>query len=292
MVEVAPSGVPEGYKLGFAGDTFNTAWYLRQLRPDIQTSFFTRIGQDGLSETVLARMAGEGIGTDHVMQMADRTLGLYLIQLKHGERSFAYWREASAARCLADDAQALADACAAHDLIYVSGITLAIVGAAGRARLLDALRVARDAGKRIAFDPNLRPRLWPSTAEMCDAVMAAAEISDIALPSFDDEAAHFGDADPAATLARYGQAEVVIVKDGSGPIQYRAGREMGQVAVQPASAVRDTTAAGDSFNAGYLSSEDSGQAMADRLARAARVAAQVVQGQGALVPLDLARLDG
>ena len=128
MVELAPSGEAGLYQLGYAGDTFNTAWYLRALRPDIETSFFTRVGADGLSDDFLARMREAGIGTDHVTRVTDRTLGLYLIQLNQGERSFAYWRDTSAARSLADDGTALAVAMAAHDLIYFSGITLAVLG--------------------------------------------------------------------------------------------------------------------------------------------------------------------
>ena len=64
----------------------------------------------------------------------------------------------------------------------------------------------------------------------------------------------------------------------------------GEVAIQPVAELIDSTAAGDSFNAGFLACEDQGLAMAARLRRAASVAGQVVQGKGALVALDLARL--
>lgn len=294
MVELAPLQADTSYQLGFAGDTFNTAWYLRALRPDVATSFFTCIGTDGISDDFLARMQEAGLGTAHVARLPERTLGLYLIMLNAGERSFAYWRESSAARLLADQGAALSAAMAAHDVIYFSGITLAVLDERGREALLAALQTARANGKTVVFDPNLRPRLWDSDDEMCAAIMDAARVSDTVLPSYEDEAVHFGDPDTEGTVARYAEAGagLIVVKDGARAIRYKCGTELGEVAVAPVDTIIDSTAAGDSFNAGFLASEDQGLSMAARLRRAAAVAGQVVQGKGALVPLDLGRLDG
>jgi 2-dehydro-3-deoxygluconokinase len=178
------------------------------------------------------------------------------------------------------------------DLVYFSGITLAILEHTARETLLDVLRDARAEGKRIAFDPNLRPRLWPGTEEMTAAIMQGARVSDVALPSFEDEARWFGDADPAATVARYRGAGVatVIVKNGADPVQYCQGDESGTVAVPPLSHVVDTTAAGDSFNAAVLAGIVGDTALPRAIGLACRLAGQVVQGKGALVPVDPASL--
>ncbi|OZA05616.1 MAG: 2-dehydro-3-deoxygluconokinase, partial [Rhodobacterales bacterium 17-64-5] len=143
MVELAPQ--PEGdlYRLGYAGDTLNTAWYLRRLLPETdRVDYLTAVGSDAISDRLVAFLAGSGIGTGHVLRRADRTVGLYLIQLSGAERSFAYWRGQSAARTLADDPAVLARALAGADLAYVSGITLAILDAAGRQTLLADLPCA------------------------------------------------------------------------------------------------------------------------------------------------------
>ena len=85
MVELAPAG--DGLlRQGFAGDSFNTAWYLRQLRPDWVVDYVSRVGVDAISGAMLDFMAGAGIGTAHVARVADRTVGLYLITLNKGER--------------------------------------------------------------------------------------------------------------------------------------------------------------------------------------------------------------
>jgi 2-dehydro-3-deoxygluconokinase len=210
-----------------------------------------------------------------------------MIALEDGERSFAYWRGQSAARRLADDPGRLAAAMASADLIYLSGITLAILEPPARQRLLDALRDARADGRRVAFDTNLRPRLWSDPAEMTAAVTDCAGLAEIVLPSFDDEARWFGDPDPAATAARYAGAgaRIVVVKDGPRPVRWRVGDAAGTVPVPPAPRVVDTTAAGDSFNAGVLARLNAGAPIADAVERGNALAGQVVQARGALVPV-------
>lgn len=293
MAELAPAAAPGEYRLGFAGDTFNTAWYLARLRPDATVSFFTAIGTDAISQKMRDALVASGIDGSHVRAVPDRTVGLYLISLDNGERSFSYWRGQSAARQLAEDPDALAQAIDQADFVYFSGITLAILDATSRQTLLSALRKARASGKKIAFDPNLRPRLWSDTSEMTRAVMQGAAVSDIALPSFEDEASWFSDVDPVATADRYSAAgaTTVVVKNGADPVHYRQGETHGRTAVPPLSSVVDTTAAGDSFNAAILAGIQEDMPLADSIARACRLAGQVVQGKGALVPVDFTEVD-
>jgi len=110
----------------------------------------------------------------------------------------------------------------AHDLIYFSGITLAILDAAGRTAFLDAMQTARANGKMVAFDSNLRPRLWDDTDTMLAVTMAGAQVADIVMPSFDDEATWFKDANPQATAQRYldAGAQTVVVKNGPDAVYY------------------------------------------------------------------------
>lgn len=286
MVEMAPTEEAETYRMGFAGDTMNTAWYLRRLLgPETRVDYFTAVGTDAASDQMIAFLQEAGIGTLHVQRRPDLTVGLYMIQLDKGERSFSYWRGQSAARTLAQDTVALRDALDEADLAYFSGITIAILPKDERAGLLDALSHFKEGGGHVVFDPNLRPKLWPSPDEMTAAIMEAAAVSTTALPSFDDEAEWFGDADTAATAQRYAQAgaQTVLVKNGPGPILALKEGQTSWHPPQKIDRVVDTTAAGDSFNAGYLAAVLGGAPLAEAVSGGAALAATVIKSRGALV---------
>ena len=106
MIEMS-GGEDRQYRLGFAGDTLNTAWYMRALLPaDWQVDYVTALGDDLYSEQMAGFIAGAGIGTGHIRRIAGRRPGLYLIHQAEGDRHFTYWRDQSAARQLADDPEA------------------------------------------------------------------------------------------------------------------------------------------------------------------------------------------
>lgn len=286
MVELAPSGGGDNYALGFAGDTLNTAWYLRRLLPDDwQVDYVTAVGEDAISQRMIDFLSSAGLGTDHVQRIADKTVGLYLIELRDGERSFAYWRSDSAAKRMCETPALIDAALDGAEIAYFSGITLGILSADDRVHLLESLGKARAKGTRIAFDPNLRPKLWPDVETMCRAVMEAAAVSDIALPSHEDEATFFGDADLDATAKRYRAAGVttVLVKNGADEMMSLTEAGRATHAVKPATSVIDTTAAGDSFNAGFFAAYLQNAPFAEAVEAGAALAARVIGKRGALV---------
>lgn len=287
MVELSQAG--DGLlRKGFAGDTFNTAWYARLCAaPGWQVDYLTALGDDQTSQDMLGFMAHAGIGTDAIRRLPGRMPGLYMIHLKDGERSFSYWRETAAARQLAADGDHLRRALESADLLYFSGITLAILPDADAETLLSELRRAKAAGKRVAFDPNIRPRLWKDRARMLSVISEGARASTLVLPSFDDEAQHFGDASVAATLDRYtglGVADIVV-KDGPNGATLRfAGREDMHVPATMVERIVDTTSAGDSFNGAFLAHYLEHGDPAAAAAFAAGIAARVIGEHGALIP--------
>ena len=287
MVELSPADAPGLFRMGYAGDSFNTAWYARRLLPaDWRVGYASCVGRDAASDAMLAFMEAAGIDTEAVSRVEDRTVGLYLIALEDGERSFSYWRGQSAARRLADDPARLDRALQGAGVAFFSGITLAILPPEGRERLCAALRRAREGGTLVAFDTNMRPRLWSGADEMRAGLVAGAAVADLVLPSFDEEEAAFGDASPEETIARYreGGASLVAVKNGARPLHAWSAAEGGlRLDPVPVAEVVDSTAAGDSFDAGLLAALVQGVSLEEAARRAMALAAQVVRAPGALV---------
>ena len=278
---------PDGsYGRGFGGDTLNVALYLARL--GIATDYVTLLGDDGLSQEMVDAWAGEGVGTGLVGRVPGRLPGLYLIETDaKGERTFLYWRSAAPVRDLISlRGDALAADLAGHDLIYLSGITLSLFDPAGRERLVAILALSRQRGARVAFDGNYRPRGWPDAATARTAFTSVLRETDIALPTFDDEAALFGDASPEATIERLRSAGVgeIAVKRGEQPCLVASGEATTPVSIaQPVTPV-DTTAAGDSFNAGYLAARLGSATAVAAAEQGHRLASAVIRHRGAIIP--------
>ncbi|UJW87280.1 sugar kinase [Devosia sp. SL43] len=284
MVEFAPAG-PELFRRGFAGDTFNTIWHIAQLMgPTADCGFVTRVGNDSHSDRFVAAMAADGLDTNNVSRDPDRQMGLYLIELDGAERRFHYWRQGSAAQRLADDTPALRNAICRGGLIHLSGITLSILSVDARSRLWAALREARQGGAIVSFDPNVRMRLWSSQEEARVVIDRMLGMTDIAMPSYDDERALWGDASPydtAARIASYGVQEV-IVKDGANPVHACLGGQFHTFSTPAANQVLDTTGAGDSFNGGYLAGRLLGLRNEPAVRLGQQLADEVIRTYGAL----------
>ncbi len=278
--------------LSVAGDTYNTAVYLARLLGSEggSVSYITALGQDVFSERVMTHMASEGIGTQHVERREGRTIGLYAIETDAaGERSFTYWRSQSAARTLFQ-APCAVGTCVFedYDLIFLSGISLAVLPPETRSDLMQRLADFREKGGQVAYDSNHRPGLWENndTARRVNTFMWG--LTDIPLPSVDDEMLIHGDADEAAVVARLrrcGATGGAMKRGEKGPLPLSGAQYDQDYA--PAPNVLDTTAAGDSFNAGYLYQHAIGGTEAEALACGHAIASQVIGAKGAIVPVTL-----
>ncbi len=289
MVELTlPRGASDTGRIGFAGDTFNAAVYLhRAAGPEVAVAYVTALGDDALSGRMLDFFAAEGLETDLVERRTGRAPGLYAIDVDAaGERSFTYWRETSAARTLFEPpATVTPERLADFALIYLSGITLAVLSEGARRRLAGFLAEFRARGGRVAFDSNYRPRLWPDAATARAEMAAYWALADIGLPSLDDETALWGERDAEAVLARLrtaGVARGALKRGAEGPLPIGPCGTLPPF--PPAPRVVDTTAAGDSFNGAYLAALLAGAPEPECLAAGHAMAARVIAHPGAIIP--------
>src|SRR5579859_2952829 len=188
MIELRPQA-DGSYALGFAGDVFNTAVYLKRSAPGFTVRFLTATGVDRFSREMRAAWRAEGIEDDLVFALEGTVPGLYAITVDaEGERSFTYWRSASPARrwleLLMRDGGA--ERLAGADLVYLSGISLAILPEEQRGSALQLLSDLRRRSTKVGFDPNYRSALWPSAEAARQVLNEAMRIADIVFPSLDD----------------------------------------------------------------------------------------------------------
>lgn len=290
MIELSGANGDQ-WRMGFAGDTLNTTWYVRALTStEYPVDYVTAFGDDPFSVKQRVFLNENGIQTANSPIIAGARPGLYAITLTGAERSFTYWRNDAAARQLADDTEALAKSLDGREIIYFSGITMGILSTKNRENVLNAINNARSQGSLVVFDANYRPRLWENADIARQVLSSAFQITDIALPTFPDENALFGDATPDDTanrIASYGVREIVV-KDGTEPALVVADGQRSSVPAANAKAI-DTTGAGDSFNGGYIASRLAGFDPIKAATSAHRVAARVVEFHGALAPMSEAR---
>jgi 2-dehydro-3-deoxygluconokinase len=248
--------------------------------------YITALGDDPWSDEMICGWQAEGVGTTQVVRMPGRLPGLYVIQTDaSGERRFSYWRDSAAARSLFDlpETPTICNAFESYDLLYLSGVTLSLYGEAGRQRLFDSVDSARQKGCRIAFDTNFRPRGWPGLPTARDAYKQALERSDFIFTSNEDLEPLFGDQATHELLACRTTAELVI-KTPEPACRVLVGQTDIIVAADPVDAVVDTTAAGDSFAAGYLAVRMSGATPSAAARHGHRIAGAVVRHRGAIIP--------
>ena len=287
MIEIRePRG--GGLSRGYGGDVLNTSIYLSRLMGmDATVRFTTLLGNDRFSSEMITAWTREGINCDTVGRLSGRNAGLYFVHTDEtGERTFHYWRSQSAAReIMGEDWADLRAQAMGSDWIYLSGITLAILDDTGRERLLSELSVARESGALIAFDGNFRPTLWTDPVDAAPWHAQVWNLCGLALAGFEDEAALFGDATPECSLDRlksYGIAEIVIKRGPQSVFLHTNGANQ-SIDVTPVGNVIDTTAAGDSFNAGYMAARLKDHSPAESTRIGAALAAEVIQHTGAVI---------
>jgi 2-dehydro-3-deoxygluconokinase len=282
---------PSELHLAFGGDTLNFAVYFARLtrEQDVRVDYVSALGDDAYSDAMIAMWQAEDLGTGLVARLERRLPGLYTIRTDaRGERSFTYWRSASAARDLLRDGRAeeLLAELSGYDLLYLSGVTLSILDDQQRAALMAIADAVRERGGRVAFDSNYRPVGWPDPESARTAFDQMLTRADIALPTLDDDEALFGIADArqsADRLHHLGVAEAVVKRGAAGCFLSSAAFT-GEAPPTLVAEVVDSTAAGDSFNAGYLAARLFGAEPEAAARLGGALAARVIAHPGAIIP--------
>lgn len=278
------AGRPE-YLQGFGGDTSNVV--IAAARAGVRTAYLSRVGADPFGTRLMELWAREGVDIRGVARDEQAPTGIYFVTHGPNGHEFSYYRAGSAASRMTSDwlrAGPAAQIIASAQFLHVSGISLAI-SASARETVYTAMQLAREAGTRVAFDTNLRLKLW-SLDRARSAIEAAIAWSDVFLPSLEDITTLTGLSDPDA-IADWGHAlgaRQIVLKLGDRGVLTSADGERHRLAGWQVPLV-DATGAGDCFCGNLLAQLSAGASLPEAARYANAAAALSVQGFGAVAPL-------
>ena len=273
------------YLQGFGGDTSNAL--IAAVRQGARGAYVTKLGDDEFGRMCLDLWQSEGVETGGVGIDPAAPTGIYFVRHGKDGHTFSYLRAGSAASRMqpADVPETLLRQAR---YLHVSGISQAI-SASATDTVFHAIRVARAAGVRVAYDPNLRPKLWPLDRASA-VIMATIPLADYFLPSLDDVRLVAGLEDPPAILdwCHRAGAQSVILKLGRDGAWVSTAGARTRIAAFPVEAI-DATGAGDCFDGSLLARLAAGDDTVTAARYASAAAALTTTGYGAVAPLPTAR---
>ena len=272
------------YLQGFGGDTSNAL--IAAVRQGARGAYVTKLGDDEFGRMCLDLWQGEGIETSGVGIDPVAPTGIYFVRHSHDGHTFSYMRAGSAASRMQPAAVPEALVRQARYL-HVSGISQAI-SASATDTVFHAIDVARAAGVRVAYDPNLRLKLW--TLERArEVITGTIPLADYFLPSLDDVRVIAGLEDPAAILdwSHRAGARSVILKLGREGAWVSTAEGRTRIAAFAVEAI-DATGAGDCFDGSFLARLAAGDDVVGAARYANAAAALTTTGYGAVAPLPTA----
>jgi 2-dehydro-3-deoxygluconokinase len=260
---------------GFGGDTSNMI--IAAARSGARTAYITRVGDDEFGRLFLELWKKEGVSTDGVVIDRQAPTGAYFVT--HGPQGhvFSYLRAGSAASRITPADLRIQRAFVVH----ASGISMAISASA-----CDTVLAAfQNAKSKIAFDSNLRLKLWPLERAR-QMIRKAAGMADYFFPSIEDARQLSGLNSPDENLVWAHQlgAKTVFLKLGPEGVMVSDGTRRERIPGHAVKAV-DATGAGDCFCGATLARLAAGDSIWEAARYANAAAALATTGFGAVAPL-------
>ncbi len=220
----------------------------------IQSAMFSAVGNDTFGHLLISTLQTAGIDTRGVLALDSFFTTLAFVTLdQNGDRSFAFSRKPGADTQIAFEALPLALLDEASVLHFG---TLSLTHNPARATTRAALAYARECGKLISFDPNLRPPLWDDLARAKEEMLWGLSQADVVKISDEEVQFLFGgglEDGAQRILADYGVSLVFITRGKDGCYYKNALAEGYVQNFNEGLHVVDTTGAGDIFGGAAMS---------------------------------------
>ena len=253
LVDMTQTGTDANGNAIFAaipgGAPANLAVAARKL--GVKTAFVGCVGNDPFGAILKRTLQRYDVDASGLMttDRADTTLAVVTVD-ESGERSFAFCRKPGADTQI--DREKALSAVRNTDILHFGSVSLA--ADACRETIVSAVRLAKENGALITYDPNYRASLWNSEAEAIEIMRSVLPLCDIVKISEEETLLLSGFETPekaAEALLDQG-VKLVIVTLGANGAYWRYGDDSGTV---PGFKVKvaDTNGAGDTFFGAFVS---------------------------------------
>lgn len=222
-------------------------------RLGLKTAFIGKVGADAFGWHLAQTLENNAVNTEGLIidPAADTTL-VFVALDRSGVPDFSFFRHGTADTLLRPD-ELPENLLQNTRILHFSSVSLTVEPA--RSACLQAVKIAREAGALISFDPNLRLPLWPDRAVALEVIGQAIELADI-LKMNEEEYQFF----TGKSLEKQYEREelywndrlllLAVTRGENGAVLFN-GEDFLSVPAFPVQVV-DTTGAGDAFMAGLL----------------------------------------
>lgn len=241
--------------------------------------WISRLGDDPFGAFIRQTLTAEGVEVIAPADAAAPTGVFFKERRAAGPRSVRYYRAGSAASRLGPE-EIVPALFAGARVAHLTGITPALSPSC-REAVARFVTVAHAAGLTVTFDPNVRPRLWPSVESCRETLLGLMRRAEVVLLGHEDAEAllpGIAEEDTLEVIAALGPRTVVLKRGERGAVGLR-GNERAAVEAVPV-AVVDTVGAGDGFDAGFIAGLLDGWSLPACLRLGAQVGAAAVAHVG------------
>jgi fructokinase len=251
-------------------------------RLGLRTAFVGTVGADEFGYLLARKLADEGI--DVRLRHSSKALtGLWFVALdENGDRSFfAPTGAASADKFIGfEDLERIPDA-----RVFHCGSSSHVLPEAGEV-LRAAVRLAKQRGMTVSFDPNVRAHLWKDLRDLralCQDVLPFCDIVKLSEEELEPCLGVAAAPDALDALHSLG-VKLSCITQGERGVLARRGSQVLQVPA-PRVEVVDTTGAGDGFVAGLLASNPLEGDLHEALSMGCSIGSRVCTKLGAVAGL-------
>ena len=212
-----------------------------------QTALISKVGQDNFGPFLCGHVAAAGIDTDYIVMDTEHPTTLAIVKLDEtGNRSFSFYRDRSADVMLSEE-ELPKEAIASTKVLQFGSLSL--VCEPVRSATFAALALAKEAGVKVAYDPNWRPPLWPSEEAGRAMMLRGMEYANYVKVSDEEVVLLTGETDLKAgaekLLAAYPMEFLAVTMGPAGSMVFN--RKASAFAPAYKIGCVDTTGAGDAF---------------------------------------------